>query len=119
MTYFASCFLVAMLATLFTMRSATRHGHLSADHDLSGPQKFHARPVPRLGNRFFALIMPALTVVWLALSLLPPSSVAREIVDNGRLLKTASDSISAGIKSQLACLKGQVRMNLDLDCGNN
>ena len=50
MTYFASCFLVGLLATLFIMRSSIRHGHLSADHDLSGPQKFHSRPVPRVGG---------------------------------------------------------------------
>ena len=50
MTYFASCFLVGLLATLFIMRSSMRHGHLSADHDLSGPQKFHGRPVPRVGG---------------------------------------------------------------------
>lgn len=50
MTYFASCFLVGLLATLFIMRSSLRHGHLSADHDLSGPQKFHARVVPRVGG---------------------------------------------------------------------
>ena len=50
MTYFASCFLIGLLATLFIMRSSMRHGHLSADHDLSGPQKFHARPVPRVGG---------------------------------------------------------------------
>ena len=48
MTYFVSCFVVALLATLFIMRSSMRHGHLSTDHDLSGPQKFHARPVPRV-----------------------------------------------------------------------
>lgn len=39
MTYFVSCFVVALLATLFIMRSSMRRGHLSADHDLSGPQK--------------------------------------------------------------------------------
>lgn len=50
MTYFASCFLVGPLATLFIMRSSLRHGHLSADHDLSGPQKFYARVVPRVGG---------------------------------------------------------------------
>lgn len=50
MTYFASCFLIGLLATLFIMRSSMRHGHLSADHDLSGPQKFHGRPVPRVGG---------------------------------------------------------------------
>jgi UDP-N-acetylmuramyl pentapeptide phosphotransferase/UDP-N-acetylglucosamine-1-phosphate transferase len=57
MTYFASCFLVGLLATLLIMRSSMRHAHLSADHDLSGPQKFHARPVPRVGG---AGIMAAL-----------------------------------------------------------
>lgn len=50
MTYFASCFLIGLLATLFITRSSMRHSHLSADHDLSGPQKFHARPVPRIGG---------------------------------------------------------------------
>jgi UDP-N-acetylmuramyl pentapeptide phosphotransferase/UDP-N-acetylglucosamine-1-phosphate transferase len=50
MTYFASCFVVGLLATLFIMRSTMRHGHLSADYDLSGPQKFHGRPVPRVGG---------------------------------------------------------------------
>jgi len=50
MTYFAVCFLVGLLATLFLVRSAVRHGRLSADHDLKGPQKFHTRPVPRVGG---------------------------------------------------------------------
>ena len=50
MTYFASCFLVGLLATLFIMRSSMRHGHLSADHDLSGPQKFDGQSVPRGGG---------------------------------------------------------------------
>ena len=50
MTYFVSCFLVGLLATVFILRLSIRHGHLSADHDLSGPQKFHGRPVPRVGG---------------------------------------------------------------------
>ncbi len=50
MTYFASCFVVALLATLFIMRLSLRLGRLSADHDLTGPQKFHARVVPRVGG---------------------------------------------------------------------
>ncbi|HEY8708926.1 MAG TPA: hypothetical protein VIM34_13120 [Burkholderiaceae bacterium] len=50
MTYFASCFLVALLATLFIMRPSMRQSHLSVDHDLSGPQKFHGRLVPRVGS---------------------------------------------------------------------
>lgn len=43
-------FAVAAVVTLYVVHSSTRHGHLSADHDLSGPQKFHARPVPRIGG---------------------------------------------------------------------
>jgi len=50
MIYFTTCFLVGLVATLFIMRSSLRHAHLSADHDLDGPQKFHARPVPRVGG---------------------------------------------------------------------
>ena len=39
-----------LLATFAVVRSATLHGTLSADHDLSGPQKFHTAPVPRIGG---------------------------------------------------------------------
>lgn len=50
MIYFLCCFLTGLVATLVIMRSALRHGHLSSDNDLSGPQKFHGRPVPRIGG---------------------------------------------------------------------
>jgi UDP-N-acetylmuramyl pentapeptide phosphotransferase/UDP-N-acetylglucosamine-1-phosphate transferase len=50
MVYFVSCFATSLIATLIIMRSSMRHGHFSADHDLDGPQKFHARPVPRVGG---------------------------------------------------------------------
>ncbi|MEO8151871.1 MAG: glycosyltransferase [Rhizobacter sp.] len=50
MIYFTCCFLASLLATLLILRSSVRHGHLSADGDLSGPQKFHGRPVPRVGG---------------------------------------------------------------------
>jgi UDP-N-acetylmuramyl pentapeptide phosphotransferase/UDP-N-acetylglucosamine-1-phosphate transferase len=46
----ALSFAIAAAATLFIIRSAHLHGALSADHDLSGPQKFHSRPVPRIGG---------------------------------------------------------------------
>jgi UDP-N-acetylmuramyl pentapeptide phosphotransferase/UDP-N-acetylglucosamine-1-phosphate transferase len=47
---FALSFAVAAAATLLVIRSSHLHGALSADHDLSGPQKFHSRPVPRIGG---------------------------------------------------------------------
>ncbi len=75
MTYFASCFLVGLLATLFVMRSSMRHGHLSADNDLGGPQKFHARPVPRVGG---AGVMVAI-VAGVAIAQLSESPDARSL----------------------------------------
>lgn len=46
----ALALLVATLVALLTVRSARLHAWWSADSDLSGPQKFHARPVPRIGG---------------------------------------------------------------------
>ena len=42
-------FSVSFLVTLWIVRSAF-HTRFSHDHDLSGPQKFHDRPVPRIGG---------------------------------------------------------------------
>jgi UDP-N-acetylmuramyl pentapeptide phosphotransferase/UDP-N-acetylglucosamine-1-phosphate transferase len=50
MSYLLIPFVLSALITLYVIHSSTKHGHLSADHDLSGPQKFHARPVPRVGG---------------------------------------------------------------------
>jgi UDP-N-acetylmuramyl pentapeptide phosphotransferase/UDP-N-acetylglucosamine-1-phosphate transferase len=72
MTYFASCFLVGLLATFFIMRSSIRHGHFSSDHDLSGPQKFHSRPVPRVGGVGIIVAI----VVGVAMAQVSQSSVA-------------------------------------------
>jgi UDP-N-acetylmuramyl pentapeptide phosphotransferase/UDP-N-acetylglucosamine-1-phosphate transferase len=44
-----ACF-VAFAATLVVVRSANALAHVVGDHDLSGPQKFHARAVPRIGG---------------------------------------------------------------------
>jgi UDP-N-acetylmuramyl pentapeptide phosphotransferase/UDP-N-acetylglucosamine-1-phosphate transferase len=47
-------FLVALAAsfllTLWVVRSSNALAHLTHDHDVAGPQKFHARPVPRIGG---------------------------------------------------------------------
>src|SRR5688500_16629908 len=50
MTILITSLLTSFLITLIIIRSAGRHGTKSADHDLSGPQKFHSRPVPRIGG---------------------------------------------------------------------
>lgn len=50
MLYLLVPFLAAAAVTLFVIHSSHSHSHLSADADLSGPQKFHAAPVPRIGG---------------------------------------------------------------------
>lgn len=43
-------FLVSLVVSLLVVRYEHLHAHVTADHDLSGVQKFHARPVPRVGG---------------------------------------------------------------------
>ena len=50
MLFLSVTFLVSLIGTFAVIRSADRHAGLSADHDLSGPQKFHTHPVPRIGG---------------------------------------------------------------------
>lgn len=50
MLSFALAFVVSLLITLIVVRYAHLHSHLSADGDLTGVQKFHARAVPRVGG---------------------------------------------------------------------
>lgn len=56
-------FAVALVLTLLVIRSASQH---AADFDLSGPQKFHARPVPRIGGLaiYLGFALGALVWVW-------------------------------------------------------
>ncbi len=43
-------FVVSVVLTLMAVRVAKRRLHAAGDHDTSGPQKFHAGPVPRIGG---------------------------------------------------------------------
>ncbi len=56
-------FFVAFALSLLIIRSASRH---AADFDLSGPQKFHARPVPRIGGVaiYLGFVLGALVWAW-------------------------------------------------------
>jgi len=56
---------VSIVVTFLVIRSARTHGHLSGDMDMSGPQKFHARPVPRVGGiGIVVALFGALLVLW-------------------------------------------------------
>ncbi|NML15069.1 MraY family glycosyltransferase [Azohydromonas caseinilytica] len=63
MTLLFTAFIVAFLLTMGVVRLSRTHAHLVNDHG-SGPQKFHARPVPRVGG---VGIVCAVTVGALAL----------------------------------------------------
>jgi UDP-N-acetylmuramyl pentapeptide phosphotransferase/UDP-N-acetylglucosamine-1-phosphate transferase len=95
------------------MRSTMRHGHLSADHDLSGPQKFHVRPVPRVGG---AGVMAALVagvgiaqvtqsadtrLLWLLVSCSLPAfaaGIAEDLTKNvSPRRRLAATALSAGL----------------------
>lgn len=41
---------VSLAATMLVVHWSKTGGQASMDHDVSGPQKFHARPVPRVGG---------------------------------------------------------------------
>lgn len=43
-------FVVSLVVTLLVIRYDHLHSHLSADHDMTGVQKFHAVAVPRVGG---------------------------------------------------------------------
>jgi UDP-N-acetylmuramyl pentapeptide phosphotransferase/UDP-N-acetylglucosamine-1-phosphate transferase len=55
MTLFLLSFTAALLGTWLIVRSAHYHQRFSGDTDQSGPQKFHARAVPRVGGVGIAL----------------------------------------------------------------
>ncbi|QWE10894.1 glycosyltransferase [Polynucleobacter sp. es-EL-1] len=48
-------FFLSFIATLLIIRFQSLHSHLSADSDLSGPQKFHQVSVPRIGGVSIAI----------------------------------------------------------------
>lgn len=50
MLLFLCAFAASAVLTLLTVKSERAHSPSSVDHDLRGPQKFHARPVPRVGG---------------------------------------------------------------------
>jgi UDP-N-acetylmuramyl pentapeptide phosphotransferase/UDP-N-acetylglucosamine-1-phosphate transferase len=127
MTYFASCFLVGLLATLFIMRSSIRHGRLSADHDLSGPQKFHSRPVPRVGGLgVMAAIVagvgiaqvsksPAAPSLWLLLACSLPAFVAGITEDLTKNVSPRRRLFAAAVSAGLAIwLLGAVITRTDI-----
>jgi UDP-N-acetylmuramyl pentapeptide phosphotransferase/UDP-N-acetylglucosamine-1-phosphate transferase len=59
-------FAVSLAVTFWIVRNRRLANGAARDHDLSGPQKFHARPVPRIGGVGIYLgVMFGLACAWL------------------------------------------------------
>lgn len=87
-------FLVAAIVTLCVIRTGHRHAHLSADHDRSGPQKFHVGQVPRVGGVGIVagVVIPFLVMQWLS-----PGSASLPLL----LLCCAVPAFAAGLLEDL------------------
>ncbi|HEU5295869.1 MAG TPA: glycosyltransferase [Burkholderiaceae bacterium] len=50
MSILLSALVASLVVTLWVVRAGRSEGHAANDSDLTGPQKFHAQPVPRVGG---------------------------------------------------------------------
>jgi UDP-N-acetylmuramyl pentapeptide phosphotransferase/UDP-N-acetylglucosamine-1-phosphate transferase len=66
MSFLALCFTTSLVVTLLLIRAGGKHFLTLADSDISGPQKFHTKPVPRIGGVavFVAVLAGALLAVY-------------------------------------------------------
>lgn len=73
MLLLVSAFVASFFLTLGVVRSAKRLQRIAGDHDLSGPQKFHARPVPRIGGTgiVVGVVVGAAILAWRESALAP------------------------------------------------
>lgn len=68
-----AAFVASFGITLLIVRASKMHAQSWLDHDVSGPQKFHARPVPRVGG---IGIVSGLLVATLLLLLINPQAAS-------------------------------------------
>ncbi|MBU3629010.1 glycosyltransferase [Polynucleobacter sp. AP-Reno-20A-A9] len=73
-----SALFASFIATLLMIRFEHLHSHISADSDLSGPQKFHKKAVPRIGGIGIALGL--LIAILLKLQAQPTSVIESTIL---------------------------------------
>ncbi len=63
---FLASFVTALVVALLIVRFASQHERPWSDHALSGPQKFHVRPVPRIGGVAIlaSIVVGSILAVW-------------------------------------------------------
>jgi len=63
MLYVLVAFLISLAITLLLVRFNSLHGKYTADHDITSVQKYHVRPVPRVGGISIVVAMFGIGVV--------------------------------------------------------
>lgn len=115
MLTFSIAFLASFISTMLVVRFSHLHEGLTADTDLSGAQKFHTRPVPRIGGMGIVLGAVAGTSVlyfrdaaqlrdfsWLLCTAVPAfaagfiEDVTKRVSPRARLLATMAAALLAG-----------------------
>jgi len=127
MIFFIVSFLTSLFATLLVVRSASFHSRLSADHDFSGPQKFHTHPVPRIGGVGVIVAMAVAGIFdyykepesapyfWLFLACALPAFVAGIAEDLTKKVAARWRLLATGISAALAVwLLGGVIVRTDI-----
>ena len=87
-------FAAAAVLGLWIVRSGRSGAFFAQDHDLDGPQKFHSRPVPRIGG---LAIVGGVAAGCVALSVTLPGSAALSML----LLLCAAPAFLAGLAEDL------------------
>jgi len=66
MLYVSIAFIASGVFTLLTLRFGHWHARYTSDHDMTGVQKYHVRPVPRIGgvSLFVAMLVVCGVVAW-------------------------------------------------------
>ena len=92
-------FAVSVVVNLLVLRIAKHNAH-ALDHDLSGPQKFHRKPVPRIGGLGILLGVAAGLLAFELVA--APTAEARDITHVGWLLLACGlPAFGAGIIEDL------------------
>lgn len=113
MVYVLGAFIVSLVVTLLLVRYRRLHASYTADNDLLGVQKFHARAVPRVGG--IALVLSMTFVCAIAafrdgevVSALTLLMIASMPVFLGGLAEDVSKKVRARVRLSLALASGAI-----------
>ena len=113
MAYVLGAFIVSLVVTLLLVRYRRLHAEYTADTDLLGVQKFHARAVPRVGGVSLVLAMTFVCATAAfrdgeVVSSLTLLMIASMPVFLGGLVEDISKKVRARVRLSLALVSGAI-----------